>query len=73
MPWMTGEPNPTNVWPPRRGTTRRGRRDASTERSLAETREAHWKALAMASALEEEIEWLSCPLTRSQMEAQALS
>ena len=41
------------------------------ERSLAEVREAHQKALAMAATLREEIEWLSCPLIRSQSEAQA--
>ena len=39
-----------------------GRREASVERSLAKLREAHQKALAMVAALEEEIEWLSCPL-----------
>ena len=65
MPQMTGEPNPTDVWPPKSRTPRRGRRDASMERSLAEVRETHQKALAMAVTLEEEIEWLSCPLTRS--------
>ena len=67
------EPNPTNVWPPRSRTPRRVRRDASTERSLTEVREAHQKALATAATLGEEIEWLSCPLTRSQLEAQAHS
>ena len=36
-------------------------------------REAHQKALAMAATLEEEIEWLSCPLIRSQLEARAHS
>ena len=64
MPHTTGGPNPTEVWPPRRG-----RRDASMERSLTEVREAHQKALAMAAALEEEIEWLSCPLIRSWLGA----
>ena len=43
------------------------------ERSLAKVREAHQKALAMAATLEEEIEWLSCPLTRSQPEVQVHS
>ena len=71
MPWTTGEPNPTDVWPLRSRTPRRGRRDASMERSLTEAREAHWKALAMAATLEEEIEWLSCLLTRSWSEAWA--
>ena len=72
MPQTTGEPNATDVQPPRSRIPRRGR-DASTERSLAEVREAHWKALAMVGTLEEEIEWLSCPLTRSQLEAWAHS
>ena len=43
------------------------------ERSLAKVREAHQKALAMAVTLEEEIEWLSCPLIRSWPEAQVHS
>ena len=43
------------------------------ERSLAKVREAHQKALAMVAALEEEIEWLSCPLVRSWPEVQAHS
>ena len=46
-----------------------GRRDASLERSLAKVREAHQKVLATAATLEEEIEWLSCPLVRSWLEA----
>ena len=50
-----------------------GRRHASVERSLAQAREAHQKALAMAAALEEEIEQLSCPLIRSQSEVRAHS
>ena len=40
------------------------------ERSLARVREAHQKALPMAAVLEEEIEQLSCPITRDQSEAQ---
>ena len=74
--WERGEmlqfmvqPNQTEVQPPRSRTSRRGRRDASVERSLAKAREAHWKALTMVAALEEEIEWLSCPLIRSWLEA----
>ena len=70
---MTGEPNPTDVQPLRSRTPRRGRRDTSMERSLAEVREASWKALALVATLEEEKEWLGCPLTRSQSEAQAQS
>ena len=73
MPWMTGEPNPTDVQPPRSRTPRRGKRDVSMERSLAEAREAHQKALAMTAVLEEELEWLNCHLTRSQSESQAHS
>ena len=63
----------TDIWPPRSRTPRRGRREDSVERSLAKVREAHQKALAMAAALEEEIEWLSCPLIRSQPEVWACS
>ena len=37
---------------PRSKSPRRGRRDTSTERDLAKVREAHWKALATAAALE---------------------
>ena len=58
---------------PKEQNPRREKRDASAERSLIEVREAHWKALAMAVTFEEEIEWLSHPLTRSQLEAQAHS
>ena len=61
MPQATGEFNPTEVWSTRSRTPRRGRRDASVERSLAKAREAHQKALATVAALEEEIEWLSFP------------
>ena len=71
MPWATREPNPTDIWPPRSRSPKREKRDASAERSLAEVREAHQKALAMVAALEEEIEWLSHSLTRSQLEARA--
>ena len=64
-----GELNPTEVQPQSSRTPRRGGRDASVERSLAEVREAHQKALAMVTTLEEGIEWLSNPLIRSQSEA----
>ena len=73
MPHVTGEPNPTDIWSPRSRTPRRKKKDASAERSLAEVREAHQKALTMVATLDEEIEQLSCPLTRSQLEAQAHS
>ena len=59
-PQMMGEPNPTDIQPPRSRTLGGGGGDASVERSLAEVREAHQKALAMAATLREEIEWLSC-------------
>ena len=36
-------------------------------------REAHWSALVTAATLEEEIEWLSWPITRGWSEAQAHS
>ena len=62
-----------DVQPPRSRTPKRGRREASVERSLANMRGAHQKALAMAAVLEEEIEQLSCPLIRSQPEVQAHS
>ena len=64
LPQMTEEPEPINAQPPRSQTPRRGRRDASTERSLTEMREAHQRALATVGTLEEEIEWLSCPITK---------
>ena len=70
MTQMVGKCNPTEVWPP---GSRTPRRDVTVGRSLTEVREAHWKALTMAAALEEEIEWLSCPLIRSQSKAQAHS
>ena len=49
------EPGLTDIWPPRSKTPRRGRKDTSTERGLIKAREAHWKTLATAAALEEEI------------------
>ena len=48
-PQAMREPNLADVWPPRSRTPRRGRRDASVERSLTEAREAHQKALAMVA------------------------
>ena len=68
---MTVRPQLTDVQLPRSRTPWRGRKEASVERSLAKVREAHQKALAMAAALEEEIEWLNCPLIRSQLEVRA--
>ena len=71
MPQTSGEPNSTDVWPLRSRNPQRS--DASRERSLAEVREAHHRALVMAAAIEEEIEWLSHPLIWSQSETQAYS
>ena len=67
---MIREHSLADIWTTR---SRTPRRVASVERSLTKAREAHQKALAMAAALEEEIEWLSYPLVRSQLEAQAHS
>ena len=50
------EPGPTDVWPPRSKTPKRGRRNTSAERGLAKVKEAHWRALATVATLEEEIE-----------------
>ena len=67
------EPDPINVWPPKSKTPRRGSRDTSAERRLAKAREAHWRALATVATQEEEIEWLSQPITRGWSEACAHS
>ena len=72
-PEMTAKPRSADIWPPRSRMPGRGKKEASVERSLAKVREAHQKALAMAASLEEEIEWLSCPLIRSWPEVQACS
>ena len=70
-PQTSGEPKSTDVWPTRSRNPQR--RDASRERSLTKVREAHHRALVMAAALEEEIEWLSHPLVQSQSETWAHS
>ena len=72
LPWMTKEPNPTGL-DHKEQDPQEGRREASMERSLTEAREAHWRALAMAVALEEETVQLSHPITRSRLEAWAHS
>ena len=71
VPQMSGEPNSIDVWLPRSRTPRR--KDALRERSLTEVREAHHRALVMAAALEEEIEWLSHTLVWSWVETQTQS
>ena len=73
MPQEMKKPDPADIWPPRSRTPRRRMRHASIERSPAKVREAHWKALAMVATLEDEIEWLSCPLIMSWSETQAPS
>ena len=66
MPHALGEPKSTGVLTLGNRTPRG--RDASKKRSLAKVREAHHSAVAVAATLEEEIEWLSCPLVWSQSE-----
>ena len=46
----------TDIQPTRNHTPKRERRESLVERSLANVRNAHQKALATAAALEEEIE-----------------
>ena len=64
-------PWPINAWPPKSGAS--GRRETSIGRSLATMREAHQKALAMAAALEGEIERLSHALLQSWLEVRVRS
>ena len=54
--WGIEEPGLADVQPPRSKTSRRGRRDTPTEKDLAEAGEAHQRALATATTLEEKIE-----------------
>ena len=58
---------------PRTQTPKRERRESLVERSLANVRKAHQKALATAVALEEEIEQLSHPPARSHPEVRTHS
>ena len=58
-----------DAWPSWSKTPRGRRRDASAERDLAETREAHQRALASMAALEKKIERLSRSITRGQLDA----
>ena len=69
--WGLEEPGLADVQPPRSKTPRRGRRGTSTERDLAEVREAHWRALATAAALEEKIERLNWSVTWGWPDAHA--
>ena len=69
----TEEPGPIDVQPRRSRTPRMGRRNASMERSLAKVGETHQRVLATVATLEEEIEWLSHPITRGWSEAGAHS
>ena len=56
------EPGPVDVQSPRRKASR-SIRYTSIERDLTKVREAHWRALATAAALEEKIEWLNWSTT----------
>ena len=67
------EPGLADVQPPNSKTLRRGRRDTSTEKDLAEVREAHQRALATAAALEEKIEQLSQSITQGWWDVHAHS
>ena len=58
------EPGLADIQPPMSKTPRRRRRDTSTERDLAEAREAHWRALATTATLEEKIDRLSQSVTQ---------
>ena len=62
------EPGLADIWSPRSKTPRRERRDTPAERDLAESREAHQRALATAATLEEKIEWLSWSTTWGQLD-----
>ena len=72
-PQTMEEPDLVNIWPRRSKTPRRGNRDTSTERRLTKVREAHQRALATMATLKEEIERLSWPITRGQLEVHAHS
>ena len=67
----TVRPQPADAWPSRSRTP--GRRETLVERSLATVREAYQKVLAVAAALEGEIERLSHPLPQSWLEVRARS
>ena len=62
--WGLEEPGHADIQPPRSKTPRRGRRDTSAERDLAEVREAHQRALATMATLEKKIERLSWSITQ---------
>ena len=66
-------PDPIDIQPLRSQTPGRRRRDAFTERCLAEVREAHQTALATVATLEEEFNWLCWHITRGWLGAQAHS
>ena len=60
---VAARPQPINAWPPKSRAP--GRKETSIGRSLAIVREAHQKVLAVAAALEGEIERLSHPIPQS--------
>ena len=63
------ELEPTDTCPFQDRTPQRKRWGTSSERELAEAREAHQWALAAATVLEEWIERLSRPSTRDRLDA----
>ena len=64
---------PVDPQPSRSGASQKGSRDSSVEKSLATIREAHQEVLAVAAALEKEIERLSCTQTHPEMRARSKS
>ena len=72
-PAATAQPHPEGSHSPRSGAPHRGRKDDSVERSLAMVCEAHQKALAAVTILEEEIERLSHTRNCSQSRARSKS
>ena len=71
--WGLEEPGLADMQPPRSKTPRRGRRETSAKRDLAEAREAHQRALATTATLEEKIERLSQSITWGQPDVHAHS
>ena len=68
-PGDSEEPGPADAQPSRSKTPQGTRRGTSAERDLTKVREAHWRALATMTALEEKIERLSKSITRGWLDA----
>ena len=71
--WMMEEPDPVDTHLLRNKIPQEGEEGHLQEKNLTKAREAHQKALVTEAALEEEIEWLSWPIIRGHLEAQAHS